>query len=269
MAFCTAAPAIAMPFHVRVFHFVDGSRTIRLPNGTRIPRPLVTVVRYPVSGGSHPLIVFAHGFGLTPGTYGRLLSAWAEAGFVVAAPVFPLENARAQGGPTESDLVNEPRDITVVIDRLLGGALAGRIDPSKIGVAGHSDGAVAALAAAYDERFRDRRVRAAIIMSGAALPGMGPFPRHGPPLLAVQGTADPINAPANTDAYFRLARRPKFLLSLLGASHRPPYTDEEPQLEIVERSTIAFLDHYLNGAPLRSFEQAARERSVTRLDAEP
>jgi predicted dienelactone hydrolase len=252
-----------------VLHFVDRSRTIRLPNGARVPRPLVTVVRYPTMSGMHPLIVFAHGFALTPAAYSLLLRSWTEAGFVVAAPVFPLENAHAPGGPTESDLVNEPRDITFVIDRLLAGALARRIDPAKIAVAGHSDGAEAALAAAYDERYRDRRIRAAVVMSGAPLPGMGPFPRHGPPLLAIQGTADTLNSPGTTAAYFGLARRPKFLLWLLGAAHRPPYTDEEPQLGLVERSTIAFLDTYLEGQPLRVFENDARSGAPTRLDAKP
>jgi pimeloyl-ACP methyl ester carboxylesterase len=119
--------------------------------------------------------------------------------------------------------------------------LYGKIDSSHVAVAGHSDGAVTALAVAYDSRFRDRRVGAAIVLSGAALPGMGAFPRRGPPLLAVQGTADPINAPATSAAFFRLAGRPKFLLWLLGASHLPPYTDQEPQLGIVEQATIAFL----------------------------
>lgn len=270
MASNAAAAAHAVPnFHVRVFQFIDRSRTIRLPDGTHVPRPLVTVVRYPYTGGAHPLVVFAHGFALTPSAYDRLLRAWASAGFVVAAPVFPLENAHAPGGPTESDLVNEPRDIRVVIDRLLAGPLASDIDPSKIAVAGHSDGAEAALAAAYDERFRDRRIGAAIIMSGAAFPGMPPFPRNGPPLLALQGTLDPLNSPATTAAYFRRARRPKFLVWLLGASHRPPYTGEEPQLSIVERSTIAFLDSYLEGQPLRTFENDARRHGLTRLDAEP
>lgn len=263
-----AAPT-APTLRMRVFDFVDRSRTIRLPNGARAPRALVTVVRYPAVGGRHPLVVFAHGFALTPAAYSRLLRAWAEAGFVVAAPVFPLENAHAPGGPTEADLVNEPRDISVVIDRLLGGALAADIDPARIAVAGHSDGAEAALAVAYDSRFRDRRIRAAVVMSGAALPGMGAFPRGGPALLALQGTADAINSPANTDAYFRSAGRPKFLLRLLGASHRPPYTDEEPQLGIVEHSTIAFLDSYLEGRSLRRFEAAARRPGLTRLDAEP
>lgn len=252
-----------------MFHFVDRSRSIRLPNGSHVARSLVTVVRYPAAAGRHPLIVFAHGFALTPAAYARLLRAWADAGFVVAAPVFPLENANAPGGPTESDLVNEPRDISVVIDRLLRSTLAAEIDPAKIAVAGHSDGAVAALAVAYDERFRDRRIRAAIVMSGAPLPGMGPFPHPGPPLLAMQGTADAINAPANTAGYFRVAGRPKFLLWLIGASHRPPYTDEEPDLGIVEDTTIAFLDHYLNRGSLRAFDVAAHRPTRTRLVADP
>jgi fermentation-respiration switch protein FrsA (DUF1100 family) len=98
---------------------------------------------------------------------------------------------------------------------------------------------------------------------------MGPFPPHGPPLLAVQGTADPINAPANTADFFRLARRPKFLLWLLGASHLPPYTSEQPQLGIVERVTTAFLDHYLKDGPLHALDQGARSPGLTRFTADP
>jgi dienelactone hydrolase len=275
-SFAASADASGAPaFRVRTFRFVDDSRTIRLPGGRRVPRPLVTVVRSPATRGTHPLIVFGHGYALTPATYTGLLNAWAQAGYVVAAPLFPLGNAHAPGGPDESDLVNQPRDISFVIASLLAlsgnpnGVLAGAIDPSSIAVAGHSDGAVTALAVAYDRRFRNPRVRAAIVLSGAALPGMGPFPRRGPPLLAVQGTADPINAPATTASFFQRARRPKFLLWLLGASHRPPYTDQEPQLGIVERATVAFLDHYLRGRPLRAFDEAARRPGVTRLTAQP
>jgi predicted dienelactone hydrolase len=268
-------PSRGQAFSVRLFRFVDRSRTIRLPDGRRVPRSLETTVRYPATGGPHPLIVFAHGFALTPATYSRLLRAWTQAGYVVAAPSFPLENADAPGGPNESDLVNQPRDVSFVISRLLvlnvrpSGVLEGRIDPSQIAVAGHSDGGVTALAVADDRRFRDRRVRAAIVMSGATLPGMGPFPRSGPPLLAVQGTADTINAPATTADFFRLAGRPKFLLWLLGASHRSPYTDQEPQLGIVEGVTVAFLDRYLKGRPLRALDKAAQRPGLTRLTADP
>jgi fermentation-respiration switch protein FrsA (DUF1100 family) len=260
---------------VRVFRFVDGSRTIRLPGGRRVPRSLDTVVRFPAAGNTYPLIVFGHGYALTPATYARLLRAWAEAGYVVAAPVFPLGSAAAPGGPNESDLINQPKDMSFVITRLLAlnvqmnSVLSGKIDPSRIAIAGHSDGAETALAVAYDRRFRDPRVDAALVLSGAALPGMGGFPRSGPPLLAVQGTADTTNAPANTAGFFRLARRPKFLLWLLGASHLPPYTFQQPQLGIVEQATIAFLDHYLKSRPLRVFDQAAQRPGFTRLTADP
>jgi len=223
----------------------------------------------------YPLVVFGHGYTLTPSRYARLLRAWTQAGYVVAAPVFPLENAAAPGGPNEADLINQPEDMRFVITRLLAldagtdSVLHEKIDPSRIAVAGHSDGAETALAVAYDSRFRDRRVSAAIVLSGAALPGMGAFPRNGPPLLAIQGTADPINPPATSAGFFRLARRPKFLLWLLGASHLPPYTDEQPQLGIVERATTAFLDHYLKGRTLRALAEAARRPGLTRLIAAP
>jgi predicted dienelactone hydrolase len=256
------------------FHFVDRSRRIRLPDGKQVARPVETVVRYPASGGGYPLIVFGHGFTLTPGTYASLLRAWATAGYVVAAPVFPLGNRHAPGGPSEADLANQPADISFVISRLLSldtrtGRLHGKIDASRIAVAGHSDGAETALAVAYDRRYRDPRIRAAIVLSGAMLAGMGAFPRRGPPLLAVQGTADPINPPAATAAYFRLAHRPKFLLWLLGASHLPPYTNQQPQLEIVEQASLAFLDHYFEHAPLKALAASGRRPGLTRLIEEP
>jgi fermentation-respiration switch protein FrsA (DUF1100 family) len=90
-----------------------------------------------------------------------------------------------------------------------------------------------------------------MILSGAEIPGVGgyDFPAPSPPLLAAQGTADTSNAPASTYRYFQIAPQPKFLLSLLGAPHLPPYTTEQPQLGIVERLTIAFLDGYLEHVP--------------------
>ena len=66
---------------------------------------------------------------------------------------------------------------------------------------------------------------------------------------AAQGTADPINEPRFTSELFRAARRPKYLLRMLGAGHRPPYTYQQPQLATVERVTIAFLDTYLTREP--------------------
>jgi len=86
-----------------------------------------------------------------------------------------------------------------------------------------------------------------VILSGAEIPGVGKFtvPRGSPPLLATQGTADTINPPSSTNVFFDTAQRPKYLLSLIGAEHLPPYSDQQPQLAIVERVSIAFFDGYL------------------------
>ena len=270
-----ATPAVATkgpPVQVRVVRLVDDSRRARFRNGSSSARVLVTTVRYP-SGGRppFPLVVFAHGFALTPAAYARLLDAWARAGFVVAAPSFPVENADAPGGPDQSDLLNEPRDMSFVLSQLLARHSRWRtlIDPHAIAFAGQSDGAVAAFAAAFDPRFADRRVDAALVLSGAAPVGFThPAPRS-PPLLAVQGSADTINPPGDTSAYFRLASRPKFLLWLLAAPHLEPYTTTDRWAAVVVRTTVAFLDHTLRGAPLRPVIDAGTKPGVARLTSEP
>ena len=42
---------------------------------------------------------------------------------------------------------------------------------------------------------------------------------------------------------------PKYLLNVLGAEHVQPYSDQEPQLGIVEGVTTAFLDGYSGVTP--------------------
>ena len=269
----SATPGPGSTVGRRVLRLVDTSRSIRLPDGRRAPRPIVTYVRYPLQGSApFPLVVFGHGFALTPARYGALLQAWARAGYVVAAPLFPLGNAHAPAGPNESDIVNQPADMRFVISRLSApaGPLHGLVDASRIAIAGHSDGAETAFATAYETRYRDRRVKAALIFSGAVLPGGGrTYPPGSPPLLAAQGTADTTNPPSSTYGLYGLAPRPKFLLELLGAGHLPPFSEEQPQLGIVERVTIAFLDRYLKNGPLRPLVAAGNVRNVAHLDARP
>lgn len=278
-----------------MIRLVDETRSVSLPGGRTVPRTLVTYVRYPALGpatrhdvlnapparvaGPFPLVVFGHGFAVTPALYTRLLRAWVQAGYVVAAPLFPLENANASGGPNESDLPNQPADMSVVISRMLAadhassGPLRGLIAARAVAVAGQSDGGDSALAVAYDPRYRDPRVDAAIILSGAEIPGIGAFqiaPGRAP-LLAVQGTADTINPPSATHAFYDSAPVPKYLLELQGASHLPPYISQEPQLGIVQRVTIAFLDRYLKsvaGARQR-LQSAGAVPGVAALHAEP
>jgi predicted dienelactone hydrolase len=250
--------------------FAVGLLVLRLVDRRRLvggkPRTLVTVVRYPADGAPSatdlpnalpkraaepfPLVVFAHGYRLAPFTYTRLLRAWAHAGYVVAAPFFPLTNADAPV-VDRSDLSNQPQDLRFLISRLLAqraAPLDGLIDGSRIALGGHSDGVDTALGVAYGKP-PDPRVRAALGFSGAeisAFSGFSGSPR-GVPLLAVQGTADSINSPSSTYSYFANAGRPKYLLKLLGAEHTAPYQDEQPHLAIVTRVSTAFLDRYLKG----------------------
>jgi fermentation-respiration switch protein FrsA (DUF1100 family) len=263
----TAAPRFAL----RELRLVDTSRSAHFADGTSGPRVLVTYVRYPTRGRPpFPLIVFAHGFALAPQTYTTLLDAWARAGFVVAAPAFPVERSDAHGGPSQSDLLNEPADMSFVLTRLLGSERWRRlIDPHEIAFAGQSDGAVAALAASYDPRFADPRVDATVLLSGAAPAGFQRAVRRSPPLLAVQGTSDPINPPGATAAYYALIQRPKFLLWLLGASHLAPYTTNDRWAGVVDRATIAFLDHTLRGTPLRRLITAGNRAGLARIAAAP
>jgi dienelactone hydrolase len=273
-------PQAKPPYAVgeQVLTFVDHSREVTYPGQSPQPRKLVTIVRYPRARGRFPLVVFGHGFAVTPGIYSQLLEAWARAGYVVAAPIFPLANADAPGGPNESDLPNQPRDVSFVITSMLAlsgerqGPLSGVLDPAEIGVAGQSDGGDTALTVTYNGRFRDPRIRAAVILSGQEIPGIGgyDFPAPSPPLLATQGLADTINLPDTTFAFWNEAPAPKYLLTLPGAPHLGPYTDEQPQLAIVERVTIAFLDHYLKGqrGALARMEAAGHVPGLAALAAE-
>jgi dienelactone hydrolase len=259
--------------HFRILRLVDRSRRAHFRDGRSGPRVLQTEVRYPTVGRPpFPLIVFAHGFAETPDAYLRMLDTWARAGYVVAAPIFPVESPRAPGGPDESDLGNEPGDMSFVISRLTAreSPMRGLVDARKIAVAGQSDGAEAALSIAYDRRFRDPRVAAAIILSGAAFPGFSQPPPSAPPLLAVQGTLDPLNSPSTTAYYFRLMRRPKFLLWLVGAPHLEPYTTSDRWAPVVRGTTTAFFNHYLRDAPRRLLIDAARRAGhVAELTADP
>ena len=277
---------------LRVLTFVDRTRVARFHTGALTPRTLVTQIRYPASGppgandlrdaapltgaGPFPLIVFGPGFAETPTAYARLLDAWARAGYVVAAPLFPLTQKHVPGGRRQRDLFNQPGDMRFVTTRMLhenrlsASFLYEMIATHLIAVGGQSDGAATALADALDPEFADPRVRAAVILSGAELTSIDDdihFPAQGPALLAAQGTRDDLNEPAATQRFFDLAPRPKFLLTLIGATHLPPYTAQQPYLGVVERVTIAFLDRYLlaRHASLARMRRSGDVRGVAQL----
>src|SRR4051812_28537771 len=104
-----------LPLTVRasVLELVDRSRPTGAGSATpwRPERPLATTVYQPAAAGAYPLIVFAHGLTGHPDKFTRLLSAWSSAGFVVAAPAFPLTNGEVPGAEDNwTDVSEQPAD---------------------------------------------------------------------------------------------------------------------------------------------------------------
>jgi predicted dienelactone hydrolase len=186
--------------------------------------------------GPFPLVVFSHGNGGIRFQSFFLMEHLASHGFVVAAPDHVGNTAidlLFPGIPFETR--DRPLDVSVVIDALLGrsampgDALEGRIDPDRIGVAGHSFGGFTTLAMAigFEDVPPDPRVRALMPMSpvstafsAAEIAGIGV------PILLVGGTADtttPID-PQTTFAWENLMVRPRYRVDVEEAGHNS-FTD--------------------------------------------
>lgn len=246
--------------------FVDGSRPTAA-NGTcaEIPsRTLPTTIYYPATGapsgdatadappatggGPYPLVVFAHGFAATPEIYTALLTHWASAGYVVAAPTFPLSSGRSPCGAIAGDVVNQPEDMSFVVTSMLAAsrsdpALDGMVDRKAIGAAGHSNGGGTTYGLVANTRLRDPRVRAAVVLAGTTQPypkGRYDFTKA-PPLLIVHGTDDSLIPYARAVDAFNQARGPKGILTIAGGDHGSPAS------VAAYRATTDMFEAYLRG----------------------
>lgn len=249
----TAAPTTTLPagppyrLGEITLALVDHSRpTVSHGQELSPSRSLPTTVWYPDRPGRWPLLVFAHGFQVGPGPYTSMLEAWAAHGYVVAAPAFPLTDAALAGSALdEDDINNQPADVRFVTDELVSPSspVAQRIDPGRVAVAGHSDGAETALAAATDPvPSGEPAYRAVIVMSGQPVDGAA---GRNPPALVVQGDADSTNPPPLGYSTWDQAASPKYLLVLQGAGHLPPFEAGSAWLPGVEHVTEAFLDAFV------------------------
>ena len=100
----------------------------------------------------YPLVVFSHGYALSPIVYSTLVEHYASHGYVVLAPE---HNERFDGSVTGfwEELIDRPVDIRRTIDLAeqlteSGAPFAGLIDTDNVAVVGHSYGGYTALAAA-------------------------------------------------------------------------------------------------------------------------
>jgi len=283
------------PFAVgtRSYTFVDTSRVTMAHNGQpQLPsRTLPTKVWYPAPGapgggdqpdapaarryGPYPLVIFSHGYTGNGPVYGPFVREWVEAGYVVAAPTFPLTHGGTPGGTVLNDYVQQPADVSFVIDQLLrlnhqpGSGLRDVIDPKRIAAAGHSLGAITTIGVAYNSCCRDPRIKAAIPISGIELPfpgGASQFTRT--PSLFIHGDADgTVPYSLGRDVFLKQARRPKFLLTLFGAGHVDLFLNAPGK--VITKSVVDFLDFYIKQRPsgLTRIHRDGNKAGVSSLDA--
>ncbi|HEX9467106.1 MAG TPA: hypothetical protein VGA11_01735 [Acidimicrobiia bacterium] len=255
--------------------FVDPSRSTSA-NGDfagAATRTFPTEIWYPATGdpggeaqsgaepdrahGPYPLVLFAHGYAKTPTFYEPLLVRWAAAGYVVAAPTFPILSG-TPGGASHTDYDKTFGDASFVLGKVLElgspDVLAGMIDPHRVAATGHSDGEVIAFGVGFLQCCRDSRVNSVIAMAGDLSNINNPIVSgNGVPILHIMETNDEFDPYDHTIAWDREnLTAPRWMLTLVDAGHAPPYTQaDNPFFPMVSAATIDFLDGTLKGHPER------------------
>lgn len=245
-------------------------------------------VYFPGTEKPAPVILFSHGLGGSRDNNPYLGNHWAGRGYVVVfvqhpgsdegvwKEVPPLRRMaalkKAAGGKEFMDRV---KDVPAVLDALedwnkvVGHALEGRLDPGRVGMAGHSFGAVTTQAMAGQDfgggrvSFGDKRIDAAVMMSpsgprrGDAAEAFGEIEM---PCLLMTGTRDdsPIGDGRPEDrleVFANLRKAPAWQVVFDGATHgsfgerktRGWKRDGDRYHTAILALTTAFWDAHLGG----------------------
>jgi dienelactone hydrolase len=262
--------------------FAVGVRQLKLNRGG--DRPLPVTVWYPARGmaggspepsvtaatGRFPVVMFSHGLNGRPDDYQTLLTRWAAAGFVVAAPAFPHTARGADGNVL--DVLNQPADVSYALTQVLaldakaGDPLRGRLATDRVAAAGHSAGGVTTIG--LFTASRDERLDAGVVFAGTAL-GVGTaFAGAAAPQLFVHGEADEVVAYAAGKAAYDKVPWPKAMLSLPGGDHGRALLTDGKALRVVSDTTLEFLRWTLYGdaAAKRRMPTDATRGGVATLD---
>jgi predicted dienelactone hydrolase len=220
-------------------------------------------VYYPQTGGNHPVIVFSHGAGGSQDVAPELLKYWASHGYVVLAPThddsiklrkkagerMSMAGIIKEFGSDPELRVSRVSDDSFIIDMLpqlpkLAPELNGKLDISRVGVGGHSAGAMTAMligGAVNDMAVNgpggietgslsDKRVRCILVLSGQGISGaLGCFDKHSwdgvsVPMMVMTGSLDGSTRTGQTaqsrrDPYLYAPAGNKYLLFIEGAAH--------------------------------------------------
>ena len=157
--------------------FIDSSRPTQASGDYpgSDSRRLLTRIWWPLGDAlqqRQPLLIYSHGFlsSRVGGSY--LAENLASHGYIVAAADYPLSNYDAPGPQLVEDVVNQPGDVSFIIDQLLqrshteGDILYHAIDESRIAAAGLSLGGMTTSLVAFHPTMRDAHIDAAISIAG-------------------------------------------------------------------------------------------------------
>ncbi|HVV73301.1 MAG TPA: dienelactone hydrolase [Verrucomicrobiae bacterium] len=243
----------------------------------------------PANSAPAPVILFSHGLGGSRLGSAFLGEHWAARGYVAVFMQHPgsdesvwrgkpvLERmADLERAASRQNFLQRVQDVKVVLDQLetwnrsSTNQLAGRLDLSKVGMSGHSFGAVTTEAVSGEtlpvggSRYTDPRIRAALVLSPSAPAGGGAsraFDSVNIPWMLMTGTRDiapigHVTLESRLAVYPALHRAPKYELVLNKAEHsvfteRALPGDREPRNpnhhRVILALSTAFWDAYLRG----------------------
>lgn len=247
----------------------------------------------PATRAPAPVVIFSHGLGGSRQAASFLMTHLAENGFVAVVLQHPGSDAGLLGGEREPGRAIERLragmdaraavarfgDVRFAIDQLeaanASGSVAGRFDMSRIGMSGHSYGALTTLVAVGQrlgagrpDAFRDERVDAAIVYSPNAPRNQDPGDALGAihtPILHFTGTEDrtPFDletSPERRQIPFRtIDGADQYLIVFDGGDHMifsgrvqaggAMTAAQQAQTEAIERETLTFWRAYLLDDP--------------------
>jgi predicted dienelactone hydrolase len=223
----------------------------------------------PLDAGAarYPLLIFAHAFASLPVFTSSFLEHMASHGYVVAAPEFPLTRLGAPGGPRFIDILNQPGDVSFVVDEMIRmsqdprGLLTGAIDSDRIGIAGHSGGAYTANLALYGPD-RDGRIDAALVIAGdRCFVGSEAAVAENAAVMFMAGSEDLLVDAAASRRAYDAASPPRYRVELRGGNHirfTDVDLDDTSQADRVRSSVGSQLATDLSALPDGAAWQACR-----------
>jgi predicted dienelactone hydrolase len=194
-------------------------------------RVLETRIWYPAdllpsAAEPRPLLLYSHGFMSQRNAAAYVAEHLVSRGYIIAAMDFPLTHGGAAGGPRIEDLVNQPADVSFVLDYLLAenddadSRLYRTIDEARIGAFGLSLGGATTKLLVYHPRNHDSRIRAAVSIAGPSFM-LGPrfFAGRDLPFLMIAGDIDAVVPYEQNAAPITEKIDAALLVTLTGASH--------------------------------------------------